>query len=90
MNFENFAARIADSNQIDNVEARINEYKKQQKFTVIVGEMQKITAMKTKFSQTNDKRYYYLNGITSLPIGQPYLNDLTLYKEKREKKLKNI
>ena len=49
--------------------------------------MQKTTAMKTKFFQTNDKRYYYLNGITSLPIGHPYLNNLILYKDKKGEKI---
>ena len=89
MNFENFAARIADSNQIDSFETPANEYEEQQRFTVIDGKMQKTTVMKTKFSQTNDKRYYYLNGITSY-LGHTYLNDFTLYKEKKEKKLRNI
>ena len=65
MNFENFAARITDPNQIDNFEAPINEYKEQQRFKIIGGEMQKTTVMKTKCSQTNGKRYYYLNGITT-------------------------
>ena len=41
MNFENFAARIAESNQIDNFKAPIKEDKEQQRFTVICGEMQK-------------------------------------------------
>ena len=51
MNFENFAARIAESNQIDNFKAPIKEDKEQQRFTVICGEMQKKkTVMKTKFS----------------------------------------
>ena len=83
MNFGNFAAGIADSNQIDNFDAPINECIEQQRFTVIGGEMQKSTVMGTKLSQTNDKRYYYLNRITSLPVSHPYLNDLTTYKEKK-------
>ena len=37
------------------------------------------------FSQTNDKKFYNLNGITSLPIGHPYLKDLTTYKENKGK-----
>ena len=42
--------------------------------------------MKTKFSQTNDKRFYNLNGVTSLPIGHPHLQNFTLYKEKKGEK----
>ena len=52
--------------------------------------MQKTTVIKIKFSQTSDKKYYYLNGISSSPIGHPYLNDLILCKEKKREKLKNI
>ena len=45
--------------------------------------MQKSIVTKSKFSQTNDKRFYNLNGITSLPIGHPYFKDLTAYKENK-------
>ena len=41
----------------NNFDAPINECIRQQRFTVIGGEMKKSTAMKTKFSQTNNKRY---------------------------------
>ena len=40
-----------------------------------------------QFSQTNDKQFYNLNGITSLPIGHPYLKDNTLYKEQTGEKI---
>ena len=49
--------------------------------------MQKSLVTKTKFSQTNDKRFYNLNGVTSLPMGHPYLKDLTAYKESKGKKI---
>ena len=49
--------------------------------------MVKNAIMKTKFSQTNDKRCYFLNGITSLPVGHPFLKDLTDYKERKDKKI---
>ena len=52
-----------------------------------VTKCKKTTAMKTKFSQMNDKRYYYLNGVTSLPIEHPYLNDITAHKEKKGQKI---
>ena len=53
---------------------------------VIVGEMQNTAVMKTKFSQTNDKRFYNLNGIISLPIGHLFSKDLTSFKEKKRRK----
>ena len=49
--------------------------------------MQKKSAQKTKFSQTNDKRFYSLNGVTSLLFGRLYLKDLTSYKEKKDEKI---
>ena len=41
MNFENYAARITNSNYIDNFEAPANEYKEQQRFTIVGDKMQK-------------------------------------------------
>ena len=91
MNFENFAAGIADSNQIDHFDAPNNECIEQQRFTIIGGEMQKSTITKTKLPQTNDKRYYYLNGTTSLPVSHRHLNDIAMYKEKKGEKIeKNL
>ena len=60
---------------------------KQIRFTIIGGEMQQMTIEKTKFSQTYDKRFYNLCGVTSLPIGHPYLKDLTTYKESKSEKI---
>ena len=56
MNFENFANRIVSSNRIENLNTPENEYRKQQHFSVIGGEMQKTSVMKTNFLKitTND------------------------------------
>lgn len=45
-----------------------------------------IYIIKTKFSQINNKRFYFLNGITTLPIGHPSLSTLTKHKEEKGKK----
>ena len=37
---------------------------------------------KSKFSQINNKRYYFSNGIVSLPYSHPYLKEIF----KRQKK----
>ena len=87
MEFENFASRIATSRQIDNFQALKYEYVNQSHFTTIGGEMQQTTIVKTKFSQTNDTRFYNLNCITSLPLGHPYLKNLTSYKESKGEKI---
>ena len=49
--------------------------------------MKKSVVTKTTFSQKNDKRFYSLNGITSLPMGHPYLKDPTVYKENKCEKI---
>ena len=38
--------------------------------------MQMKSVSKVQFGQLNDKRFYFSNGIISLPYGHPYLEDL--------------
>ena len=87
MNFENFAKRITTANQIENFDNPKNKYCEQQRCSIQGREMTKTAVMKTKFSQTNDKRFYFLNGITSLPVSHPLLKDLTDYKEQKDEKI---
>ena len=49
--------------------------------------MQQTLISKTTFSQTNDKKFYNLNGVTSLPLGYPYLKQLTAYKESKSERI---
>ena len=49
--------------------------------------MQQWEITKVKFSETNDKIFYNLNGVTSFPIGHPYLKELTSYKESKGEKI---
>ena len=51
------------------------------------GEMQKKTCIKTKFSQFSEKRFYFSNGITSLPLSHPYLEELAEFKGKIGQKI---
>ena len=44
--------------------------------------MQMVTIKKSQFVSLNDKRYYFSDGITSLPYGHILLNKL---REKKEK-----
>ena len=60
------------------------------KLTVDKGEMVKKTVKKTKFSQLNDKRFYFQNGILSLPFGHQNLKEMDDFKQERARKLKNI
>ena len=76
MSFENFAKRIVPVNKIE-----------RQRFSVGGDEMQKTSITKTKFLQTNNKRFYSPNGKTYLPIRYLPLNKLTQYKEEKGEKI---
>ena len=55
------------------------------RLTVLCGEMQKKTIVKSKFWQINDKRFYFPDGIVSLPLSHPSLKELNHYIQKRSK-----
>ena len=58
----------------------------QARFTVKKNEMVLETVQKKKFSQLNDKRYYFQCGIVSLPVSHPHLkkvNQFKWYKKQR-------
>ena len=43
--------------------------------------------MKTKFSQLNDNKFYFSNGVLSLPIDQQNLRELDDFKREKEQKI---
>ena len=45
----------------------------QKRFQVVNESMQMKSVSKVQFGQLNDKRFYFSNGIISLPYGHPYL-----------------
>ena len=49
--------------------------------------MRKETVVKSKLSQVNDKRFYFLDGILSLPFHHPNLKELNEFKEKKGQKI---
>ena len=68
MNFDTFEKTTAD-------------FKEVSRLTVVAGEMEK-TVIKSKFSQINDKRFYFPDSILSLPFYNPNLKNLNEFKEK--------
>ena len=80
MDFHNYANRIKFLKNFDTFEQPINEYKKVGRFMIKKGEMVTASVMKTKFSQINDKRFYFPNGILSLPYGHPSLTEINDFK----------
>ena len=90
MDFENFASRIVSITNLEHFKKSKVEYKEAARLTVDQGEMQKKSSPRCKFSLFNDKRFYFSNGLVSLPLFHPLLKDQTIYKKIKVKKLKNI
>ena len=49
--------------------------------------MVKKTVVKTKFSQLNDKRFYFPDGIVSLPFGHKNLKEIDKFKQEKGQKI---
>ena len=69
MEFSNYAKRINYLVNFDTFEKPPAENKEISRFTVKQGDMVKTNITKTKFSQLNDKRFYFPDGVLSLPYG---------------------
>ena len=80
---ENFSKRIKSLVNFDTFEKPPHDSKKVSRFTVIAGEMVKTTVVKNKFSQRNDKRFYFPHGIVSLPFHHSNLAKICDFKQKR-------
>ena len=59
----------------------------QHRFTVKEGKMKHDVIEKSKFAQINDKRFYFFDGIVSLPFSHPYLSKLSNFKEQKGRKI---
>ena len=81
MNFENYTSRITSLTNFDSLEKPPADYKER---------CREKHALKQTFSQFNDKRSYFSDGTTSLPLSHPYLEELVEFKTKWDGKLKNI
>ena len=89
MEFLNFGNRNKPLVNFDTFEPPVNEYKQVGRFTVKKGEMVTTSVMKTKFSQLNDKRFYFPNGVLSLPYGYPSLRETDDFKKEKGQKIED-
>ena len=48
--------------------------------------MVKTSVIKNKFSQFNDKRFYFPDGVVSLPFYHPILSKIDEFKQKKKSK----
>ena len=83
MEYENFAERIKPLFDFESYQAPKADMKDVVCISVRKGEMTTHKVVKTKFSQLNDKRFYFPNAILSLPFGHPSLKDIDEYKKKQ-------
>ena len=79
MCFESYAMRINTLRDIDckNEEKKITQKRLQVKNT----NMTMTSVNKVQFASLNDQRYYFSDGIVSLPFGHPSLNEVRDYKK---------
>ena len=89
MNYENYAERIKPLYDFKSFEKPKTEKKKVVRFTVKKGDMTTTQVEKKKFSQINDKRFYFPNAILSLPFGHVALKELEKYKKKKGQKIES-
>ena len=83
MNFENCFNRISSLNDCDYFQNPETDTRKVLRLNEVHSKMQKNSVTKTKFSQFSDKRFYFSDGITALPLSHPYLKDLNKYKVRK-------
>ena len=80
MSFESYDSRIAPRRSID---CKKTEQKKivQKRLQVKNTNMVMTSVNKVQFASLNDKRYYFSDGILSLPYGHPLLKEVRDYKK---------
>ena len=76
MDYENFAERIKSLFSFDTYVKPKKDTRPVLRILVKKGEMTTHKIFKSKFSQVNDKRFYFPNAVVSLPFGHCVLNDL--------------
>ena len=74
MNFESYAERI---NTLRNIDTEHEQKKLTQERLQVKNTQMKMTSVKKlQFANLNNKRYYFSDGIISLPFGHPLLSEL--------------
>ena len=85
MDFDSYSNRLSDlteyCNELLNKPNPVQQIE-QKRFQVINESMQMKSVNKVQFGQLNDKRFYFSNGIVSLPYGHPFLENLRKQKDK--------
>ena len=86
MDYENYTERIKPLYNFDSFKKPKTDSKPMVNISVKTGEMTTRKIVKSKFSQLNDKRFYFPNAIISLPFGHSALKELDDLKKKTKVK----
>ena len=87
MDYENYAERIKPLFDFDTYKKSKLDTKEVVRISVKKGEMTTHKMTKTKFSQLSDKRFYFANGIVSLPFGYLSLKEIDEYKKSKGQRI---
>ena len=87
MDYENYADRIKPLFSFETYKKPKLNTKDVVRISVKKGEMTTHKIRKTKFSQLNDKRFYFPNGIVSLPFGHSSLKEVDEHKKNKGQRI---
>ena len=89
MDFKNYAERIKPLFDFESYKKPKKDTKAVVRISVKKGEMTTHQLVKSKFSQLNEKRFYFPNAIVSLPFGHSALNELDKYKKNKGQRIED-
>ena len=89
MDFEDFAERIKPLFDFDTYVKPKKDTKPVVRVSAKKGEMTTHKIIKSKFSQLNDKRFYFPNAVVSLPFGHYAFKELDKFKKDKGQKIEN-
>ena len=87
MDYENYAERIKPLVDFKTYKKPKADIKEVVRISVKKGEMTTHKIKKSKFSQLNDKRFYFPNAIVSLPFGHLSLHKIDEYKKNKGRRI---
>ena len=87
MEYNNYAERIKPLFDFNTYKMPKPDVKNVVRISVKKGEMTTHMIKKNKFSQFNNKRFYFPNGIISLPFGHIYLNETDKYQKEKGQRI---
>ena len=89
MDYENYAERIKPLYNFDSFKKPKTDSTPMVKISVKKGEMTTRKIVKSKFSQLNDKRFYFPNAIILLPFGHSALKELDDLKKNKGQRIED-